>query len=75
MMLKFVNKKSELTEYMLSFAEMGQQVYRTRMNCICPDGQNRRTGILVIDTETEKLESKIIRCKACVKIQEGGCNV
>ncbi len=74
MMLQFVNKKSELTELMLSYSEMGQQVYRTRMNCNCDNGQNRRTGILVIDTATQKVESKIIRCKGCVNRKEA-CNV
>lgn len=72
MMLQFVNKKSELTELMLSYSEMGQQVYRTRMNCNCLSGHNRRTGILVIDTVTLKLEAKIMRCKGCVNRKEAG---
>ena len=74
MMLQFVNKKSELTELILSYSEMGQQVYRCRMNCNCANGQNRRTGILVVDTVTQQLEARIVRCKGCVNRKEG-CNV
>ena len=72
MILDFVNKKSELTEQMFHYAELGQQVYRTRMNCSCNEGHNRRYGILVIDSATNKLEAKIMKCKGCVTARKGG---
>lgn len=65
-MLIFVNKKSELTEFAFLYSEYGQDIYRSRLNCNCEHGKNRRDGILVIDRVTGILEAKIVRCKRCV---------
>ena len=68
----FVNRKSEVTTYMLSYQEKGFTTYRTRLNCNCAEGRNRRSGILVINPDTLVLTAKVIRCRGCVNRKEDG---
>lgn len=69
----YVNKRSELTAYKDNFERFGLKAYRTRTTCLCAEGQNRRNAILLINS-ANYVSGKVIQCKACVKLQEGGTN-
>jgi hypothetical protein len=61
----FVNLKSELTLYKVFMeGDETKEVYRTRLNCLCPDN-NRRNGLLVLQKNV--LKYKVIRCRACTR--------
>ena len=61
----YVNKKSELALIKTAFEQAGFRCYRVRTNCSCTGRDNSRSGILVIDGDTVRLE--VTRCKACAK--------
>jgi len=67
----YVNQGSELSQYKVQFEQTGFEVYRSRMACGCTVGSNRRNGILIIDSKNTVF-LKVMRCKACAKVQEGG---
>jgi len=52
---------------MTAYAELAPRGvnYRTRLNCACPEGQNRRNGILVV--KGDRVVEKLVRCRACTK--------
>ena len=66
-MKKFVNRKSELTEAKEAFEAEGLEVFRTRIHCNCKPEQNRRYGILAVNSSS-MLVYRVIRCKGCAKI-------
>ncbi|MCK9452847.1 MAG: hypothetical protein M0Q90_14225 [Bacteroidales bacterium] len=70
MSILYVNLKSELTWNKDLLEGAGYQVYRTRDKCGCTPGQNSRDTLLVIKDNV--LHVKIMRCKRCTTIQEGG---
>lgn len=65
-MKKFVNRKSELTEAKEAFQAEGLEVFRTRLHCNCKPEQNRRYGILAVDS-SDMIVCRVIRCKGCTK--------
>lgn len=65
-MQKFVNRKSDLTKAKESFESEGIKVFRTRINCNCKPEQNRRYGILAVNS-SNMIVSIVIRCKGCAK--------
>lgn len=65
-MKKFVNRKSELTKAKEAFEAEGLEVFRTRLHCNCKPEQNRRNGILAVNS-SNMVVSMVIRCKGCVK--------
>lgn len=66
----YVNLRSELSLEKARFEKIGFSVYRTRMDCACTRGNNRRNGILVIDSNNTVV-FKAMRCKHCAKLQKG----
>jgi hypothetical protein len=63
MITKFVEKKSDLTR--LAARCYFTQHYRTRLNCNCKTGENRRNGILI--ARGCVILVKLIKCKRCAK--------
>jgi len=63
----FVNLKSELTVAKQVLEAINFKVYRTRTECNCIDGQNRRDAIIAIHDDDKTYQVKVIRCKGCVK--------
>lgn len=62
----YVQKKSDVTRLMNEYTEHGYSCYRTRLECECNKGQNRRSGAIVINVVGIH-DFNIIRCKGCEK--------
>lgn len=63
----YVNLKSELTVVKSVLETIGFNVYRTRTECNCSPGQNRRDALIAIHQGDESYNVKVIRCKTCTK--------
>lgn len=68
----FVNLKSELTLCKTTLEAGGFNVYRTRTACNCSPGQNQRDALIAIHEDNITYQVKVIRCRGCVRHQEGG---
>lgn len=71
MMSYFVNHKSELTICKEVLEAGGFDVYRTRTECNCGSGQNRRDALIAIHVDNNSRQVKVIRCRGCVTRKEG----
>ena len=65
----YVRLKSDVTIAMNVFIELGYEVLRVRTTCNCHANNNRRNGIIVIDGD--RIDTKILRCKACAGKNKG----
>lgn len=66
----FVNMKSQLTVCKSALEAAGFEVFRTRTECGCTPGQNRRNAIVAINKDNAGV--KVIRCRGCAAKWEGG---
>jgi len=64
----FVNLKSELTFAKETLELFDYKVYRTRTECNCIPGQNRRDAIIaILSNNNGIIINEIIRCRRCAK--------
>lgn len=63
----YVNLKSELTIAQKVLEALNYSVFRSRTECSCIAGNNRRNAIIAISDTDPSNHLKIIRCKGCVK--------
>ncbi|MDO9255425.1 MAG: hypothetical protein Q7U54_07935 [Bacteroidales bacterium] len=64
--------KSQLTFSKELLETVGFEVYRTRTECKCTPGQDRRDAIIGIMEYDEAVMVKVIRCRGCVNRKEAG---
>jgi len=62
----YVQKKSDVTRFIKEYTEHGYKCYRTRLECACGQGQNRRSGAIIINNAGLH-DCSVIRCKGCEK--------
>ena len=60
----YFDKRSKMTAYANQSTEYGYRAYRSRGNCKCKEGRNRRNIILLINCEN-RLEFILIKCREC----------
>jgi hypothetical protein len=65
MKTKYYSKRFGMTYDAMTAVEFGCTAYRTRLECECEEGRNRRDGILL--TANDVVICKLVRCKACAK--------
>ena len=73
MKCNYFDKRSDMTSAANSLMNGNALVsYRTRVMCACRYPFNFRHGILLVNSETDKVEYQLARCRACRKEVCGG---